>query len=235
MNGHDPGIREDRIAERDEDIETLLERYSDERLAPTRHQLTSMRAQLVQSYVGRPWAESRAPRRGPGRLWRWALAATTAIAALAIGTSFAAAESGPGQPFYHARLTLESLTLPAQGSARVQALLQQLDARLAEARSAGQRGDRAAVADAVEAYDQTLDSLSASLDAGSDQFVLDELGRHETVLQDLIGQVPPQAQSGLQHALDQAQHAKDAIGHRPATPGRGPAGPNKPTQSPPVP
>ena len=202
-------------------LDELLARYADARLSPSREQLTRLRAALVAAYAGRSErAASRSRQRVPR--WRWALVAASALA-LTLGTSLAAAESGPGQPFYHLRLSLEALSLPPQGAARVEALLARLDARLAEGRQATRRGDHGAAADAVVAYQETLAALSASVDgAGSDQWVLNELARHESVLQELLGGLPAQARPGLQKALEQTQHARDAISHRPATPAHGP-------------
>jgi hypothetical protein len=159
------------------------------------------------------------------------------LLAVTVGTSFAAAESGPGQPFYHLRLSIEALSIPAQGEARIQALLARLDARLAEAGQANRHGDHGAVADAMSAYEETLAALSASVDAaGSQQWVLDRLAGHEEVLQGLLGTTPAQAQQGLQKALEQTHHARDAISHRPSTPGHGPPtsapGATQPTGSP---
>jgi len=204
-------------------LEVLLARYAESRLAPSTAQMTGLRSRLVQAYVIRAVREPRpAPRRIYPR-WRWAFILATVLA-LTAGSSLAAAQSGPGQPFYHLRLSLESLTLPAQGSARVHALLDRLDARLAEASAASQRGDHGAAADAVAAYEDTLAALRASVESsGSDAFVIDRLAQHAVVLENLLDRLPPPAQQGLQHALDQTQRARDAISRRPASqPGNGP-------------
>jgi hypothetical protein len=187
-------------------------------LTPPPDALPRLRAELVNTYVAsgidREQRVERSQRRASWAPLRWAVALGTSVALLAGASVVAAAEAGPGQPLYHVRLTIETLTLPPQGAARVQALLGQLDTRLSEAREAGKRGDHGAVADAVSAYEDALGRLTDSAAAaGSDQSVLDELARHETILQGLLDQVPSQARQGLQHALDNAHHARDALGH----------------------
>jgi hypothetical protein len=195
-----------------------LERYSSTELASEPGSLRQLRAELVNEYVERRIAAEPSPRSSRRRGWaplRWAAVSATLIALLAGTSVVAAAEAGPGQPLYHVRLTIEDLTLPPQGEARVQALLSQLDTRLGEARDAGKRGDHGALSDAVSAYDDTLARLTDSAaTAGSAGFVLDKLAKHEAILQGLLDQVPTQARQGLQHALDNARHARDAIGGR---------------------
>jgi hypothetical protein len=210
----------------DDSLAVLLERYAATRLAPDEEQVTYLRAVSMRAYVDRGLRDIR-PARSRAVSWVWPrrLAAGFAIVfALTGGASLAAAESGPGQPFYHLRLTVDSLTLPAQGSARVQALLERLDARLAEVRQAGARYDHAAVADAMGAYEANLTDLTDTIEAsGTDAFVLDELNRHVAILEGLLGQLPPQAQVGLQHALDHAQQARDAINQRHGPPASRPS------------
>jgi len=201
-------------------VVTQLERYARARLSPSPESTVRMRAELVQAFAERgELARPRVRRRAWSR--RWVLAAAVAFA-LVGGTSLAAAESGAGQPFYPVKLAIESWTVPARGQARVEALLGQLEARLAEAEQGSRRADAAAIADAIAAYEQELGELKASALALSvgDQHVLDELARHLTVLEHLLGTVPSQAQAGLRRALDQAQRARDAITHRPASPGK---------------
>jgi hypothetical protein len=227
----DPGVdlETDRLlneAGADDPLALLLERYAAARLAPDEEQLTYLRAVSVRAYVDRRPRDIRSARSRRAMLaWPRRLAAGFAIVfALTGGASLVAAESGPGQPFYHLKLTVDSLTLPAQGSARVQALLDRLDARLADVRQAGVRNDHAAVADATGAYEANLTDLTDAINAsGADAFVLDELNRHVTILEGLLGQLPPQAQAGLQHALDHAQQARDAINQRHGPPSSRPS------------
>lgn len=217
-------LRSHRMARPGDPLPALLERYAAERLSPRPDQLTRLRAHAVQAFVehrlrDEPAAAWTRTRRRPMAWLRRAAVAVAVVFALAGSASLAAAGSGPGQPLYHLRLTVETLTLPAQGSARVEALLAHLDARLAEAQGAGARGDHGAVADAVAAYEETLLALEDAVgQSGSDPFVLTELQRHVTLLEELLGQVPPQAQLGLQRALDHAQQARDQIERRPGTP-----------------
>lgn len=222
-------LETDRLLEEgdaDDPLAALLDRYAATRLAPDAEQLTYLRAVSVRAYVDRGLRGGRPARSRPSMLvWPRRLAVGFAIVfALTGGASLAAADSGPGQPFYHLKLTLDSLTLPVQGSARVDALLQRLDARLSEVRQAGARNDHAAVADATGAYEANLTDLTEAIDAsGANAFVLDELSHHVAILEGLLGQLPPQAQAGLQHALDHAQQARDAINQRHGPPASRPS------------
>lgn len=185
--------------------------------------LAKLRAQLVQEDPRRAVDGARPAPRRSARTWRWAVVIATVLA-LAVGTSLAAAAAGPGQPFYHLRLALESVTLPPQGTARIGALLGHLDTRLAEARQASARGDHAAVADALAAYEATLSTLTDTVaTSGADQSVLDQLARHVAILEGLRDRLPPQAQPGVERALEQTQRARDAISQRPASPPDQPA------------
>jgi hypothetical protein len=210
----------------DDPLVLLLGRYAVARLTPDAEQLVYLRAVSVRAFVDRRVSAGRPARTRRAMLdWPRRLAAGFAVVfALTGGVSLAAAESGPGQPFYHLRLTVDNLTLPAQGSARVEALLQRLDARLADARQAHGRGNQGGVADAVGAYEDTLSALTDTIAVqGDDAFVLAELDRHVTTLEELLGQLPPQAQAGLQHAIDHAQQARDAINRRHGPPASRPS------------
>lgn len=199
-------------------LATLLDRYAQTRLAPSEDQLNWMKMRLTDAYLAQ--AADRHPTSRTGfRPSRWSLAAAVGLMLIG-GTSLVAAESGAGQPFYQLRLAIERLTLPSEGSARVRALLVQLDARLGDAKNGVGRGDPHAVADAIDAYSGELADLNASaasLDATNRQ-VLDELARHVAVLRGLLTTVPSQAHSGLQRAIDRAQQAQNAITQRPTPP-----------------
>lgn len=151
------------------------------------------------------------------RIPRRAAIALALTAALALAGTVAAAESGPGQPLYGLRLTVESLTLPSGGDARTEALLAQLDRRLAEAQDESAKGNGNGVADAVRAYVATLDGLTGDRGQGVSQTAVQAaLQQHTDVLNVLLGSAPAPAQSGLQQALE---HTQQALQHRPTTPG----------------
>lgn len=74
--------------------------------------------------------------------------------------SVAGAESGPGEAFYDARLTVEALALPPDDTPEgIAARLALLDRRLAEATEASERGDDAAATAALGAYRSRLGEL----------------------------------------------------------------------------
>jgi hypothetical protein len=117
-----------------------------------------------------PVARAAAPRvrRAAPLRFRFA-AAGLAVALLTVaGAGFAAAESGPGQPFYRTRLAVESLFLPPAGSdARLDADLDRAQARLDEALAAASRHDWNAEADAMGAYVNVVASMSVPGDAAA--------------------------------------------------------------------
>jgi len=145
----------------------------------------------------------------PGRV-RWQRATGALLAAslgigLAAGGAFAARPSGP---LYDARLWVETLTLPADPSARAVAQLDRLEQRLAEVDRAGRSGDLAGVAAAVAAYEAILDEASASAILTGDDVaaVILEIGvaHNLDVLRALVGRVPATAGAAITAALDRA-------------------------------
>lgn len=224
---------------------TFGRRTDDPRLAATASLLTEFAAQQESLDAGQrermraaTLVAFRAQRVGgsqttPARRFpRLAAVAVGLVAVLALGGTVAAAESGPGQPFYGLRLTIESLTLPSGGTARTQALLGQLDRRLAEARAESAKGDANGVSDAVRAYLATLDQINGGIGQGVSQTAVDAaLQQHLSVLNDLLGSAPTAAQSGLQRAVD---HTQQAIQQHPAAPAASsqPSHPGNPQESP---
>lgn len=202
----------------DRELESLLERYA-AALTPSDRERTELRGATLQAAADR--ASARPAGRSTARRSArpWALAGALAAVLVVAGT-VAAAQSGPGQPFYHLRLAIESLTLPAQGSARVDALLGQLDTRLSEARAASQRGSEPAVQDAVQAYLDALAQLTASGAPTADASAVQaQLERHTATLQSILQGAPAPAKTGLQQALDQTVRAQQAVqGHPSAAP-----------------
>jgi hypothetical protein len=159
----------------------------------------------------------------PGSRLIVALATGTVLIIASVG--FAAAQDGPGQPFYGLRLTIESLTLPPAGTAaRFQAQLGLLESRLDEAQEAGQRGDGNAAEAALAAYVAKLGEIvSGGTDPVLDLGALDEvLSRDEIVLTRLAGELPVAAHAGLQRALDRVSRARTVPDGPPVTgPGNG--------------
>lgn len=202
----------------DRELEALLDRYAST-LDPSDRQRSDLRTATLQAAAARRSAGAVERARPPRRARPWALAGAMAAVLVVAGT-VAAAESGPGQPFYHLRLAIESLTLPAQGSARVDALLGQLDTRLSEASAASQRGSEPAVRDAVQAYLDVLAQLTANGTPSADSSIVQEqLQRHSATLQSILQNAPAPAKTGLQQALDQTVRAQQAVqGHATGAP-----------------
>ena len=161
----------------------LLERYAEESLSPDETTLSRMggvvRAAFVESAVERdaglghaasPLGEAPGGRSHSAWSGRRALAAFCAVAILTLSTfGFAAAESGPGQPFYRIRLGIETVNQPPAGSQdRAAADLARADARLNEIASSTGGSDWNAAADAAGAYRETLTAPGRCSGEGAD-------------------------------------------------------------------
>ena len=133
-----------------------------ERLFPTDDATMSRtRGRLVAAARTASLDTARAPsgqiRRAPAR--RWAAPVAALAACLVLGAGLAAAQDGPGQPFYPVRLALESWSLPPTGTtARWGAELGYLGTRLQEVQAATARGDESAATAALDAYADQVDS-----------------------------------------------------------------------------
>jgi hypothetical protein len=139
-----------------------------------------------------------------------ALAFAAALSLIAVGGALAA--STAGGPLYGARVWLETVTLPADGSGRAAAEIARLEARMAELEAAVASGDRVAAAAALEAYEQIADE--ALLAAGTDVAAIDRLeaafDRHIAVLRRVADQVPPQAAESINRNIERAIDHNDA-------------------------
>jgi len=139
-----------------------------------------------------------------------ALFAAAVLSLAAVGGVLAA--SGAGGPLYGTRIWVETITLPSDPGARAAAELTRLESRLAELQAAVRKGDRAAVAAALAAYQQIADEALAG--AGTDQAAIDKLvaalDRHVAVLERVAAQVPPQAAASIQLNIQKAISHSDA-------------------------
>jgi len=168
-----------------------------------------------------------------------AIAATLLlVGALTVGAALAG--SGPGGPFYAARLWVEELTLPTDADARAEAQIARLEARLAEAAAAAEAGNGAAVTAALDAYRATAEA--ALVGAGDDptrrEPLSAQLGRHVVVLRALVPLVPDRASEAIQAAVDRTEVRIQEILATPpgATPGKPEATPpGKPEATPKLP
>jgi hypothetical protein len=140
----------------------------------------------------------------------FALLAAAVLSLVVVGGAFAA--STAGGPLYGARVWLETVTLPTDVTARAEAEITRLDARLADLQIAVQSGDRAAAAAALAAYEQIADEALAG--AGTDQAAIDQLtaalDRHVAVLERVAAQVPPQAAASITTNIQRAINHNDA-------------------------
>ncbi|HSW43529.1 MAG TPA: DUF5667 domain-containing protein [Patescibacteria group bacterium] len=136
-----------------------------------------------------------------------AIAATLLLAA-ALTVGAALAGSGPGGPFYAARLWAEELTLPTDADSRTEAHLARLEARLAEAGQAAQASNSGAVSAALEAYRETADDAlgTAGEDVTRREHLAERLGRHVAVLEELVPRVPDRASEAIQAAVERTEN-----------------------------
>jgi hypothetical protein len=131
------------------------------------------------------------------------------------GVTGVVAASAPGGALYETRLWAESLTLPTEMNARLDADVIRLDARLAEARRAAQGGNAGGVSAALDAYVDVLDDAlsTAGLDAGRDERIATALSRHRDVLTALEIRLPGQAAAALDRALARTDAAIGGLEH----------------------
>lgn len=153
-----------------------------------------------------------------GRRFAWPhvrrILAVGFAAVLLLGTvAGAAAYSGPGQPFYHVRLTIEDITLPPPGSRdRLDAQIGLLTRRLTEATYAASTGDAAATADAAGAYaDRVEAAVGDFVSQRTPQPLADFLEDQEHVLAGIIAQAPPEALDAIEIATAAVSAAQDQL------------------------
>lgn len=153
------------------------------------------------------------------------LAASLGIAVLA-GT---AAAARPGGGLYETRLWAESMTLPADPSARSIAELARLTHRISEAREAAAAGDGPAAGAALAAYERIMEeATTAALSSGNPVAVAAlEAGvaGNVVVLRELLSRIPPTASAAVGRALDRAiEHSTSSVEAIGTSIGRGGAG-----------
>jgi hypothetical protein len=200
----------------DQTVVALLERYASESLSPDEATLSRMggvvRAAFVESVTeretgfGYPAGPLIGPPGGRPHL-RWgrrrAAAAFCAVAILTLSTfGFAAAQSGPGQPFYRIRLGIETVNQPPAGSQdRLAADLVRADARLNEIAGSAGGSDWNAAADAASAYRETLTGVTLPTDATSRAQVLKHLNDQLARLEQLRARSKGPATAQLDDAI----------------------------------
>jgi hypothetical protein len=223
----------------DDQVEELLEAYAEARLTPAGPVLARIRAAVLAEAAAAAAERRRLdvlaarPRfalpqvQVPRRAFALAFAAV-----LTIGTTAAVMAAPPGSPLYNARVYIETIALPSQPDSRLAARESHLETRIQEAVAAAARGDGAALAAALAAYQAEMDAAVAELGADPDLLAHLQavLNKHVVVLEALEERLPEQA--SLDKALDASQKAVDKIkdkakngGGRPSAPPGGPGGP----------
>jgi hypothetical protein len=163
---------------------------------------------LALPYSAQAHESMRAARRpGTRRHRRIAGAVVAASLGVALLTGGALA-ARPGGPLYEARLWSETLTLPADPSARAVAELDRLEQRLREIVDASAARDTVGVTAALAAYESIVSEASAAAILADDEvasaIIATGVGRNLAVLEALIDRVPSEASTAISQALDAA-------------------------------
>ena len=206
-------------------LEDLLDAYCEARLAPSGAVLARMRANvLVEATAAAISAGAHRlqlvpPAPKPAR-WSYSaplvrrVAALGFAATLTLGTSVAVLAAPPGSPFYNARVYLETLALPSQADARLDAHEKLIDERLTEAESAATHGDMNALAAALVAYQTEVDAATADVGNNADLLAhLEEmLAKHTATLTALAARLPEQ--SSIENAITNSSKAIQKLQQR---------------------
>lgn len=214
---------------RDREIELRLEAFARARLSPDREAVARTRARLMREariqFEATRIAGTMAPptalaaHRPIARRLAMPILAASVWLALAVGSISA---STAGGPLYHARMWIETATLPTNGVSRANAEITRLNERLAEAGAAATRGDAGAVQAAVEAYRQIADEALAGStgDQALQALVAGALDRHLTILAGVAATLEGKGndtaaaavEASIQRAIDHSQAVVDRVG-----------------------
>jgi len=219
-------------------------------LAHAHRQADLVRADAALTIVPSSASMNLATHRRRSGLQRAVIGLVAAAALVGAMVGGAAASSGPGQAFYEARLWVEKLTLPSAASQRAIAQLDRLTARLREAQAAARRGDQAAAAAALAAYEAIVDQASVEVRGGGDPVAAAALetglGRNIEILSALVASLPTQAAKAIapviERAIERSGTAIDNVNdvEKPTPPaggdgaGAGPGGGNPPVTAKPT-
>jgi hypothetical protein len=207
-------------------LEDLLDAYCESRLAPKSAILARIRANVLAEASATAATAAAASRLqlvpGAAKQGRWTfsspfarrVAALGFAASLTLGTSLAVLAAPPGSPFYNARVVLETLVLPSQADARLEAHEKLIDERISEAESAANRGDMNALAAALAAYRAEVDAATADVGDNADLLahLEDMLAKHTVVLTGLAATLP--AESSIDNAIDASSKAIQKLQQR---------------------
>jgi hypothetical protein len=227
----------------DLEIEQRLDAFARVRLSPTERASARMRARVMRearlAMATPTWSRTTTASIDHTRALRGGLARRGGGLLLAAGLTLAVAggamaASQAGGPLYPTRMWLETVTLPAAGAARTDADIVRLESRIEEVIAAARRGDRAAVAAALLAYEDIADEalIAAAGDAAAIERLRIALDRHVAVLQAVAAKVPPQASEAIGRNIDRAiEHNGATLDRINANPG-GPAPQSAPAVKP---
>jgi hypothetical protein len=199
----------------DLEIEQRLDAFARVRLSPTERASARMRARIMRearlAMATPTWSTAATSSIDVARARRGGLARRGAGLLLAAGLTLAVAggamaASQAGGPLYPTRMWLETVTLPSAGAARTDADILRLESRMEEVIAAASRGDRAAVAAALLAYEEIADEalLAAAGDEAATERLRIALDRHLAVLATVAAKVPPQASEAIGRNIDRA-------------------------------
>lgn len=210
-----------------EELEHRLEAYASVRLSPRRVAIARMRPSLVEEARMRS-LQARLSEPSRRRRARARLTSLVLAAALMLGvTAGAAAASTPGGPLYGARIWLETAGLSRDPDQRALERLHLIDARIVDVERAAASGNGAAIAAAIAAYRDAVQT--AIMEAGTDGMQLadlkSDLGVHVTVLETLADRVPGRAIDGITNAIEASNKAVERIDATKKHNGQGPADP----------
>ena len=207
-----------------EELERMLGRYARVRLDPSQAQRRRARSAVMEEAWRRridptgsvaAAAGYRPVRRALFAGWTTRRIAASLSAAVLVGLmvgSSVFAASRAGGPLYESRLALESLTLPSEPSARVDAELAQAQARLAEAVEATGRHDGRAAIAALDAYDAAIDRLTTA-GGPSAARAREAVQFHRSVLLEVAASAPAGAAGGLERALENSDRVIESLGN----------------------
>ncbi len=162
-----------------------------------------------------------------GRRPAFILVTAGVLLAMSLGTVVA---SAPGGPLYDARVAAEGLLLPPAPDDRAAAEVERLEARVAEATDAAERGDTAGVSAALRAYARIATEAAAA--SVADSATLTRLAAQVRAQQEIISRVG--APDPVREQVRLAVRALLAAFEEPsdgAEPGAGPGSPGMPTDT----
>jgi hypothetical protein len=209
--GGRPAADEPWLDDPDDPTVELLERFAQGPLSPDPAALARVRSAAQTAFLEahrERMAAARAARTRSTHRTRALVAACSVALLMLSGAGLAAAQSGPGEPFYRTRLAVEAWFLPPAGSPdRVEADLSWTQARLDEATRAASSANWNGEADAMAAYRDAVASMSLPQDPAVRERVRSRLGDQLAHLEGLRAG----ARGNAAGEVDRAIHSVDVL------------------------